>query len=1271
MRSATIYLIGFALLFSMLIATASAETMEHSSVDELNGGKFEHTELAGSKDDAAIRLKALGIPDWDLIDDEVQGRHRFGMAFDEDNNAIVVFGGSNYGVDHALSDTWIYWMDTGLWELMNPTIAPPGRYGHNMVYDSTRGTIVMFGGYDQQTTFDDTWTYDLLTNTWTEIDTVNDPDPRYGAAMAYDDVNDMVILFGGSSWISPWVRNDTWALDIGEWTWVKVNTVGDPPLRKNHGASFDSDEGVMVVFGGLDADDQDLNDTWEFDILTRTWTNTTTASPPTACEFPAMTYIGNGLSLMFGGEFDTKPYHRNLCWVYNSSSNTWSAGNTGPEPRAAAGLVYDVQADRAVLFGGEAGSQINDMWEYEIGSGNWTRLWEPGTPDDRWSFGFVYDDHNDRCILFGGYDGRCFNDTWEYDPYSREWTRIETTNAPSPRGWFDMVYDSNEDLMVLFGGMDQQGTYLGDTWEFNVQTDEWSQASTSGPSGRSLHAMAYDPSDSRTVLYGGENSSDYIKSDTWEYDSILNTWYSGGTGPSARKQTAMVYSAQFERIVLFGGSGLSNDSLADTWEYEAGANNWTETSPTTSPKNRTDHRMVYDPIERRVVMYGGMDISYYTNDTWTYYNYGGGVWADASERFVPEPRIFHGLAYVPGLHRTVLYGGYGPDARSDLWEYSIDYTTWEPVTADFYTEREDFTLMYYPGEDRIYGYGGDRHPTNNLYHLDTHDGGFDIVYPWSAWSLHYPYTQTHSCFDTNENRIVVVGGSDDGGYYNKDNGTWFYYPVKEQWSYPTVTTAPPMREQGGIAFDANEGVMILFGGEQYQSGWTPLNDTWAFDGDLESWADMNVSTRPSARYSHVMEYDHVNERIIMHGGYAGGTLQSLGDTWAYYYGNNTWIELGHGPALHMHGSTVDTKRDRMLVFGGAADIYVNTLYAFYFANETWVELKTFSPPSRRGQMDIVYSSADDCVYLAGGRSYDRGSENHKEDLWRLSMEGHQAYGTYTSEPIGHDGLKTSWKTISWALAEESQQFSVLAQVAIDDDGISGTFAGPDGTPGTYFSMSTGEQIDPGISGKYLRYRFYLRSSHSGMTPEIENVVITYETIEEPTVVLHSPNGGEDLIENGSHIITWTATGDLDENAVLLAYTIDGGTSWTNITTATADTGFYNWTVPTVESATALIRITVTDMYGQMDEDVSDMTFAIDPPANWMIPGTGGGTGGTDDGPDGGGVPAGNDGPEDQGAGGSSTGAGVSTASLGVGMITALIMAAIIVAVFRRKRNQST
>ena len=53
-----------------------------------------------------------------------------------------MFGGFDGG---ALGDTWEW--DGGAW-IQVGTGTPPARWAHGMTYDSARGVVVMFGGFD-------------------------------------------------------------------------------------------------------------------------------------------------------------------------------------------------------------------------------------------------------------------------------------------------------------------------------------------------------------------------------------------------------------------------------------------------------------------------------------------------------------------------------------------------------------------------------------------------------------------------------------------------------------------------------------------------------------------------------------------------------------------------------------------------------------------------------------------------------------------------------------------------------------------------------------------------------------------------------------------------------------------------------------------------------------------------------------------------------------------------------------------------------------------
>jgi len=223
-------------------------------------------------------------------------------------------------------------------------------------------------------------------------------------------------------------------------------------------------------------------------------------------------------------------------------------------------------------------------------------------------------------------------------------------------------------------------------------------------------------------------------------------------------------------------------------------------------------------------------------------------------------------------------------------------------------------------------------------------------------------------------------------------------------------------------------------------------------------------------------------------------------------------------------------------------------------------------------------------------------------------------GAYLSEPFSSEG-EVKWTGISWTPGDLPAGSTLLFQIGSSYDGINWEYSGPDGTADTFYTNAMGETVRSGQTGRFWRFRAVFERTTLALSPKFDSVTIDYVEYEEPTVTLHSPNGGEDLMESGSHIVTWTADGDLNGTPIQVFYSTDGGTTWSQDGSWMANTGHYNWSVPSVETATGLVRITVTDIYGNTISDVSDMTFAIDPPANWQLPGSGSGDS-TNDGTDG-------------------------------------------------------
>jgi len=151
------------------------------------------------------------------------------------------------------------------------------------------------------------------------------------------------------------------------------------------------------------------------------------------------------------------------------------------------------------------------------------------------------------------------------------WTHRFPTTSPGKRQFPAMAYDRSRGVVVLFGGDNGGGVMLGDTWEWNGTTKQWTQRATTGPAPRTIHAMAYDAACQRVILFGGHTLPGGIVNDVWAWDGAAGTWtqqFPTGTAPTARGNHGMAYDELRQSVVIVGGSDNSGN-FADTWELSA------------------------------------------------------------------------------------------------------------------------------------------------------------------------------------------------------------------------------------------------------------------------------------------------------------------------------------------------------------------------------------------------------------------------------------------------------------------------------------------------------------------------------------------------------------------------------------------------------------------------------------------------------------------------------------------------------------------------------
>ena len=556
-----------------------------------------------------------------------------------------------------------------------------------------------------------------------------------------------------------------------------------PDARYEHGLSYDSTRGRIVLFGGLGIAGK-LRDTWEWNGTN--WAKLATTGPSARIGHRLAHDSARGRTVLFGGQSGGP--HLGDTWEWDGATWTQKA-TTGPSPRFHHALAYDSVRGRVVLFGGSDGGFLGDTWEWD--GATWMQKATTG-PSPRSGHAMAYDSARDRIVLFGGNNGPQLGDTWEWD--GATWTQRMTT-GPSPRFYHDLAYDSVRGRIALFGGT-IGSNYLGDTWEWDGTN--WTQKVTIGPGGRYLHGLAYDSARGQTVLFAG-NGNDGRFGDTWEWNGT--TWTQRSAPPSERYPAA-TYDSTRARTLLFGGYGTYY--LGDTWEWDG--TTWIRKA-TTGPSPRRNHAVAHDSARGRTVLFGGVDGAL-VGDTW---EWDGVNWMQKADTG-PSQRDYHAMVYDSARARIVLFGGEdGGPSFGDTWEW--DGTQWEQKATTGPAPRRGHALAYDSARGRTVLFGGGA------------SGLFGDTWEWdgTSWTQKATTGPTprimHAMTYDNARRQSILFGGETGSGYAGDTWEWDGVIWRQR-----ATTGPAARRELGLSFDASRGRAVLFGGY----GLSLLGDTWEY-----------------------------------------------------------------------------------------------------------------------------------------------------------------------------------------------------------------------------------------------------------------------------------------------------------------------------------------------------------------------------------------------------------------------------------------------------------
>jgi len=288
-----------------------------------------------------------------------------------------------------------------------------------------------------------------------------------------------------------------------------------------------------------------------------------------------------------------------------------------------------------------------------------------------------------------------------------------------------LITDSVNQRMILFAGGNNRlpwGQYFNDIWflDFNSETWRLLQLSGNQPPPRTQPAMVFIPSRNQMITFGGRMEN-ICYNDVW----VLNlnpgaeSWIQiipSGTPPMPRDAHSAIFDPINNRIIIFGGGDANFIPFNDTWSLNLNDTSWTLLSPSGSlPPPRGAHIAIYDPIQHQMIIFGGVGGSTFYNDVWALdLTLGYESWHQVfPSGTLPDMRGRHWGVYDSENRDVVIGFGFNSSGLyyNDVWALNLNTIAWRQILPSGVSieGRRGSCAAYDPFHHQIFVFGGDQY----------------------------------------------------------------------------------------------------------------------------------------------------------------------------------------------------------------------------------------------------------------------------------------------------------------------------------------------------------------------------------------------------------------------------------------------------------------------------------------------------------------------------------------------------------------------------------
>lgn len=188
-------------------------------------------------------------------------------------------------------------------------------------------------------------------------------------------------------------------------------------------------------------------------------------------------------------------------------------------------------------------------------------------------------------------------------------------------------------------------------------------------------------------------------------------------------------------------------------------------------------------------------------------------------------------------------------------------------------------------------------------------------------------------------------------WFFPDGQTWTY--ARGDWSDITSTAGVPLGMGANVdmAYDAQDGYVLIYGGASGPYDDLPLSETWALEGGR--WVNLTggLALSPPARLGGLLTYDSEDHEVLLFGGTGSGFGFGLNDTWTFSGGQWRNVTVNGPPPFHgtlensLENGFVDDPAQGYVLFDDAFTFGPQDTNLWTFHAGVWSNLPQSDPPS--------------------------------------------------------------------------------------------------------------------------------------------------------------------------------------------------------------------------------------------------------------------------------------------------------------------------------------